>query len=202
MSDWRKTFKKFSAEQHDSALNRLRHRYRKVHHKIKVRNRENLPAKKAKERKQNISRKLKFLKDHPPPKADAEGTAKWKDGTRVAAWMVGAAVGPDGRKVNWLERYVDEGWDGNLTSGYRSPEYSESLCFNMCDAPSCPGKCAGRNSNHSGADGPGAKGNDSWGAIDVAPQYVKFEAIGVEINSPLINRLDYRDPVHFSVTGH
>lgn len=199
---WKKRFKKFGPNQHASKLNKLRHRYRKVHQKVKKRNRQNLPAKKAKERKQNIERKIKFLKENPPSKQDAAGTGVWKDGTRVAGWMMGLAEGPDGRTINWLQRYVDEGWDGNLSSGYRTPGYSESLCLNMCNAPSCPGRCAGRSSNHSGADGPGKKGNDSWGAIDVAPEYVKFEAIGVRINSPLINRLDYRDPVHFSVTGN
>lgn len=104
------------------------------------------------------------------------------DGHTVAAWI-----------AKWLKKSREHGWNGTVTSGYRTPEYSESLCQNMCGAPSCPGTCAGRSSNHSGKDYPA-------GAVDVT-DYNNFERIQFEIGSPLRNDLPY-DPVHFSTNGH
>lgn len=121
--------------------------------------------------------------------------AKWGEFT-VAAWMVGKAKGPDGTRTNWLQKSVEKGWSGGLYSGGRTPEYSESLCFGICGAPSCSGTCAGRSSNHSGCDGsyPG------WGAID-CQDYENFGRIQKEIGSPLQNRLP-NDRPHYSVTGN
>ena len=59
----------------------------------------------------------------------------------------------DGRKVanamiphlRWAR---EQGWEGWLDSGFRTPEYSEQLCIDMCGHPTCPGKCAGRATNH------------------------------------------------------
>lgn len=124
---------------------------------------------------------------------DVDGIADWR-GTKVAAWMVGKRKGPDGRRVNWLEKSVKKGWDGRLNSGWRDPAYSESLCYAMCGAPSCPGMCAGKASNHAQIGPP------NWGAIDVQ-QWQTFGRIQKEIGSPLFNALGPADPVHFSPTG-
>jgi hypothetical protein len=132
-------------------------------------------------------------KNHNDPPEDADGVSDWR-GIRVAAWMVGQRIGPDGSKTNWLQKSVDKGWDGVLNSGWRSPSYSKSLCIAMCGAPSCPGTCAGESSNHSQIGPP------NWGAIDVA-SYSKFGQIQKEIGSPLRNSLGPADPVHYSYTG-
>lgn len=112
----------------------------------------------------------------------AKGVATY-NGKQVAAWM-----------VPWLKKAEQAGWDGCLSSGYRTPEYSESLCQDMCGAPSCPGTCAGRSSNHSGKVYPA-------GAIDVCnPE--SFQAAANKVKGfPLKNDLP-ADRVHFSFTGH
>lgn len=113
---------------------------------------------------------------------NAKGVATY-NGKQVAAWM-----------VPWLKKAEQAGWDGCLSSGYRTPQYSESLCQDMCGAPSCPGTCAGTSSNHSGKNYPA-------GAIDVCNP-ANFEAAGAKVKGfPLKNDLP-ADPVHFSFTGH
>lgn len=114
----------------------------------------------------------------------AKGFAQF-EGRTVAKWM-----------VPWLEKSRRAGWQGSITSGVRTPEYSEHLCEAMCGAPSCPGRCAGRSSNHNMLPSQG----HPYGALDVS-DYANFEAIQKRIGSPLCNRLDARDPVHFSVSG-
>jgi len=106
----------------------------------------------------------------------------------------------DGRPVAaWLKPYLDwarqHGWRGTLNSGWRDPAYSERLCQAMCGAPSCPGRCAGRSSNHAGSVKPA-------GAVDVS-DYVKFGELMRQCPySPRIfNALGARDPVHFSSSG-
>lgn len=88
------------------------------------------------------------------------------------------------------------GWVGHITSGYRDPAYSESLCYRICGAPSCSGTCAGRSSNHS-------KPSVAAGsAIDVS-DYYNFGRIMARSDCPgprVFNALP-RDPVHFSITG-
>ena len=174
-------------------LRKLRKVNRRRRKKTRKGKRHDRLDRKRKQLLERIERKRKWLEDHADPQPNADGTADWR-GMKVVAWMVGAAPGRDGKKVNWLQKSVERGWDGRLSSAYRSPEYSESLCRNMCGAPSCPGRCAGRASNHSGSAYPG-------GAIDVYPEYAQFEAIQKQIGSPLQNQLDDRDPVHFSVSG-
>jgi hypothetical protein len=115
-----------------------------------------------------------------PPPVDGLGTF---EGEQVAGWI-----------VPWLEKSRDAGWTGTVTSGYRDPAYSESLCLAMCGAPSCPGRCAGRSSNHSGKDYPA-------GAVDVT-DYANFGQIQRQIGSPLHNSLGSADPVHFSYAGN
>ena len=115
--------------------------------------------------------------------AKATGVTKY-DGVPVAAWM-----------VPYLQWARANGWKGRLVSGWRDPQYSRSLCMRMCGAPSCPGRCAGTSSNHVGS----AKPN---GAVDVS-DYVTFERVMARCpyRPQLVNRLDARDPVHFSVSG-
>jgi hypothetical protein len=92
-----------------------------------------------------------------------------------------------------LQRIRDGGrWKGVLVSGWRDPGYSEGLCQDMCGAAQCPGRCAGRSSNHSGVLKPA-------GAADVT-DYAKFRAECQRLHSPLHNELP-NDPVHFSATG-
>lgn len=128
----------------------------------------------------------------------ADGTALYVSPSgvqwRVAAWMVGAASGPDGQKRDWLHELQRHGWDGELYSGWRDPVYSESLCFNICNRPSCPGLCAGRASNHSQVGPP------NWGAIDVK-SYVAFAQACAKINAPFTNHLP-ADLPHRSYTGY
>ena len=130
------------------------------------------------------------------------GTALFSDSiqttpVRVASWMVGKSVGPDGTKTNWLKVARENGWTGVVTSGYRTPEYSESLCYAMCNQPSCPGRCAGKSSNHSQTMLNGGNG----GAIDVS-DYVTFGNIMRAKGAPLQNQLGSADPVHYSPSGH
>jgi hypothetical protein len=93
----------------------------------------------------------------------------------------------------WLERArKDGGWNGYLVSGYRTPEYSEQLCYQICGAPSCPGRCAGRSSNHTKTSYPGP-------AADVS-DYVNCERALAKVGAPYFNNLPY-DLVHMSRSG-
>jgi hypothetical protein len=107
----------------------------------------------------------------------------------------------DGKSVAaWIQPYLvwarQNGWKGTLTSGWRDPAYSEHLCLNMCGAPTCAGRCAGRTSNHAGSVKPA-------GAIDVS-DYVTFGRLMARCpyTPRLQNQLGARDPVHFSASGH
>jgi hypothetical protein len=88
------------------------------------------------------------------------------------------------------------GWHGVLVSGWRSPAYSEHLCFNMCGRPSCPGRCAGRSTNHSGS-------TPSRFAVDVS-DYGTFRNVVARcpLRPHIHNSLGSRDPVHFSPSGN
>lgn len=106
----------------------------------------------------------------------------------------------DGRPcANWLIPYLEwarqHGWRGGLNSGWRDPVHSERLCRAMCGAPSCPGRCAGRASNHVGHVKPS-------GAVDVS-DYTNFATLMKRCpHSPSIfNALGAQDPVHFSASG-
>lgn len=107
----------------------------------------------------------------------------------------------DGRPVaNWMVPYLqwarEHGWRGTLVSGWRDPNYSKSLCYRMCGAPSCPGRCAGLSSNHVGSVKP-------RGAIDVT-DYQRFGQLMRQCpHQPhIFNALGARDPVHFSASGN
>lgn len=89
----------------------------------------------------------------------------------------------------------EHGWPGHLTSGWRSGPYSESLCYRMCGQPTCAGRCAGRNTNHTGT------GPDRF-AVDVS-EYVKFATVVAEcsIHPHIHNSLPF-DRLHFSPSGN
>ena len=84
-------------------------------------------------------------------------------------------------------------WNGQLVSGYRTPEHSVEICMDMCGAPTCPGRCAGTSSNHT------MKGQGQ-GAADVT-DFVNCERALMEVGSSLHNDLP-ADLVHMSATGH
>jgi hypothetical protein len=118
---------------------------------------------------------------------------------RLKAWLTPGVTTFDGVPVaKWLVPYLRwaraQGWTGRLVSGWRDPKYSEGLCLRMCGAPSCPGRCAGRASNHSGS-------TPYSGAVDVSC-YEDFGRLMAHcpLNPKLINRLPV-DPVHWSVSG-
>lgn len=100
------------------------------------------------------------------------------DSKPVAVWMIPILISAR-----------NNGWGGTLTSGYRSPEYSEQLCYGICDAPVCPGRCAGRTSNHT-------KNVKPEGAVDVSDP-----AGFAQAQSTLRNALGAADPWHYSVSG-
>lgn len=116
----------------------------------------------------------------PPSPTQTQGVA-WFDGKAVAAWI--APV---------LAQARNQGWAGSLTSGYRSPEYSEQLCYQICGAPSCPGRCAGRSSNHTRLD--------SGAAVDVSDP-AGFARTAAARNAGLFNALGAADPWHMSKSG-
>ena len=103
-------------------------------------------------------KKLKWLRAHRDPKP-APGNLVEFDGRQVPHWI-----------ADILQSARSSGaWSGSVISGYRSPEYSTQLCINMCGAPSCPGRCAGANSNHSCP--PTHTGVPYEGAVDVTDPY-------------------------------
>ena len=164
------------------ASNRLRHRTRhegmpeRAQHLIRnPKDRTRFMAIRRRHRRKHIRRLRR--QSHGP----ASGVVTF-DGVRCAAWI-----------AEWLEKSRKAGWGGRLVSGYRDPAYSESLCYAMCGAPSCPGRCAGRSSNHSGSVYPA-------GAVDVSDYYT-FRDLQPKIGSPLVNHLP-ADPVHFSASGY
>lgn len=107
--------------------------------------------------------------------------------------------------ANWLIPYLrwarDVGtpqlgrWRGGVNSAFRSPSYSEHLCYQICGRPSCPGRCAGRSSNHT-------KSTKPEGALDVS-DYVRFGQLMAHcpLHPRLYNALGAADPVHFSASG-
>lgn len=94
--------------------------------------------------------------NHPGPKPIPGAPFRcWFDGHEVPIWI-----------AEILTAARNSGaWSGVVFSGVRSPQYSEELCLNMCGAPSCPGRCAGRSSNH--AMPPTGTGRPFEGAVDV-----------------------------------
>jgi hypothetical protein len=87
------------------------------------------------------------------------------------------------------------GWHGRLVSGYRTPAYSESLCYHMCGRPSCPGRCAGRATNH-------AYATPDRFAMDVS-DYINFGHVVARCPiRPHVHNSLPNDRVHFSPAGN
>ena len=111
-------------------------------------------------------------------RASDGGKLYWFDGKQVRAELYPNLV--------WARKH---GWKGYVTSGYRSPFYSQSLCYAMCGRPRCSGRCAGTASNHVRI------------AVDVTDYYT-FAALmkRCPVGIKLFNALPY-DRVHFSPSG-
>lgn len=109
----------------------------------------------------------------------------WMDGKQCAAWI-----------ARWLLRARTNKarrWLGALVSGFRTAAYSITLCIRMCGRVSCPGKCAGAATHHTGIEFPN-------GAADLSDFWNGREVLH-EIGAPLTNHLPY-DPVHVSNSGY
>lgn len=118
---------------------------------------------------------------------------------KIAAFLLPGIGSFDGKPVakcaipilKWCRA---NGWNGVLVSGWRSAAYSISLCIRMCGRSSCPGKCAGAATNHTG------NGPDRF-AMDVS-DYVNFGHIVAECPlKPHVHNSLPRDLVHFSPSG-
>lgn len=106
----------------------------------------------------------------------------WVNGKQTPAWI-----------AEELKKARSYGWRGVVVSGYRTPAYSEQLCYRICGRPRCPGLCAGRSSNHSQGF------NYPQGAVDVT-SYIHLQQICRQHNLRIHNALP-RDLVHFSHSG-
>ena len=96
-----------------------------------------------------LKAKHEWLKKHPQHQFPDHGLVTL-DGHQVASWIAEICV--EAREAGY--------WNGYIISGWRSKQYSRELCENMCGAASCPGRCAGESTNHTGIDYPA-------GAVDV-----------------------------------
>jgi hypothetical protein len=130
----------------------------------------------------------------------AKGEERRRDIAKGAGRRPKGVTRFDGRPVAaWLKPYLEyarkNGWEGTLVSGFRDPELSEQLCIAMCGKPACPGRCAGRSSNHTGAEKPA-------GAVDVS-DYKRFGELmkSCPLEPRIFAGLGKRDPVHFSASG-
>lgn len=125
---------------------------------------------------------------------------RWVARNQVTSYVKPGVSHFDGRPVakcavpllTWARK---NGWHGRLVSGWRDPKYSQSLCYNMCGRPSCPGRCAGLSSNHVGS-------SPARFAMDVS-DYANFGRIIAHcpLQPKVHNSLGARDPVHFSPSG-
>jgi len=126
--------------------------------------------------------KLEWLRKHKPPLDPDKDGLITIDGRQVAA-----QVGSEVLRIRAAGR-----WKGFIVSGYRTPAYSQQLCYGICGRPSCPGLCAGTSSNHT------RKGGRN-GAVDLT-DYFTFASECRRLGSWLENHLP-RDLVHFSDSG-
>jgi hypothetical protein len=86
-------------------------------------------------------------------------------------------------------------WSGVVVSGVRTSAQSVALCWAMCHAPSCPGRCAGTASNHNCDDC-----HFPRGAADVS-DYYRCKSASAILGLRYTNALPI-DPVHMSHDGH
>jgi hypothetical protein len=137
--------------------------------------------------RRQMRRKIRWLKDHSPESPPKAAGTTLIDGRAVPNWMV-----PKLKEIRARGR-----WRGYVISGFRTPEYSESLCYHICGRPSCSGTCAGRASNH--ACPPSATCQPFEGAIDVTYP-IDFAAEAHAVGAPFFNALPFDRP-HFSHSG-
>jgi hypothetical protein len=145
-------------------------------------------------KKQALQKEIDHLSEHKEDFKEEQRDAKSSDYERGSLKIVtfdGKSLVED--LAYWLDKARDAGWGGYLVSGYRTPEYSRQLCYNMCGAPSCPGRCAGMASNH-------AKTTYGGPAADVSDYYT-CEAKLDQVGAPYWNNLPI-DPVHMSRSGN
>lgn len=109
------------------------------------------------------------------------------DGNPCAHWI-----------ADELAKARKRGWQGVLVSGYRTPQHSQDLCFAMCGAASCPGRCAGTSSNHTCP--PSFKCVEFEGAADCS-DFTRLLSILRAMDSPLHGGALPADLVHFSHSG-
>lgn len=168
----------YSAKKQTGAYDRAFHLRLKYPYSSKYSSEKMMTAAAQRRRKQNDS-----VRESRARAKSATGVGSF-DGKPCAAWL-----------VPYLQWAREHGWRGGLNSGYRSPAYSEKLCFGICGRPSCPGRCAGRSSNHTQHVKPN-------GAVDVS-DYVTFARLmrSCPLNPRIFNALGARDPVHFSASG-
>lgn len=141
-------------------------------------------------RRKAYRRKKRFYKK----RADKRAEKKAKEEASGVSTFDGKPVASEWVPI--LDRVRATGlWSGALNSGWRDPAYSEQLCYSICGAPSCPGRCAGRSSGHSQikiADG---------ASVDVSdPSGFRRGLVAIG-RADLHNALGAADPWHFSVTG-
>lgn len=139
-----------------------------------------------------LEKKMKYLKEQLEKQQPPDGLV-----TPTKPWNPYNRTGP-GWMIPWFDKVWNSGTHFEIVSWYRTPEYSESLCQNMCGAPTCPGTCAGRNTNH--ACPPTNTGVKYEGAADVSNYYAVRAALD-RFGAPLTNHLP-RDPVHVSHSGY
>lgn len=126
------------------------------------------------------------------------GRARWA-ASKAHSHVSSGVTTFDGRPIAaWIKPYLvwarANGWRGTVNSGWRSPAYSASLCQRICNAPRCPGLCAGASSNHSGSSKPA-------GAVDVSDYGTFGRLMHSCPYSPALRNALPRDPVHYSATG-
>lgn len=144
------------------------------------------PARIARGARRRVAQRTRYAKLHRTAKK-THGVVLY-DGIWVAAYFV--------PHLDWARHIGHNGkkWRGRVVSGFRTPAYSESLCYAMCGRPSCPGKCAGRSTNHAWTEPP-------RGAVDLS-DYVTFkDIIRYSPHKPKIFNALPNDVVHFSPTG-
>lgn len=137
-------------------------------------------------------KKLREAHRHPKPKPIPGAQYRtWLDGHEVPIWIAEILIAARNAGA----------WKGVVISGVRTPQHSEELCLQMCGAPSCPGRCAGRSSNH--AMPPTGTGREYEGAVDVT-DYVGLRNYCREHNLPLRGGGEVlpADLPHFSHNGN
>lgn len=131
-------------------------------------------------------RKLRWLRKHPQPLDPDENDLILVDGVPCSEDI--------GREILRIRRFGR--WKGRLLSGWRSIAHSIELCFGICGASSCPGRCAGAGTRHVEKSGDGS----NRGAGDLT-DYITFREECARHGSFLENHLPLDLP-HFSDAGN